>query len=136
MDMEMDLEMEICPMDKAPALAPWTYENLDWTKFKFDGSVSTETHTVAYVARHLAAYMKRKRALAAAAEERATRKQKVVEEEALSVKTAPAKINLRALAFEAFDRQKTVAQFRKDHDITYGNAHYYFRQWKKSKGVN
>ena len=121
---------EVCPLDNAPLLKPWTYESLDGRKFKFDGTVSTETHSIPYVARHLAAYVKRKRALEAAAKERAAKKAAKAKEATQSVRS---EYSLRDECFERFDLGHKVSTVAKDFAITYGNAHYYYRQWKKGR---
>lgn len=83
------------------------------------GIVSTLTHTNKQVAKSLSNYLKRVRG----------QKPTVV---SVRKRVAPGN-DLRSQAFAMFDNGSTAAAVAKQFMITYGNSHYYYRQWKKQK---
>ena len=85
------------------------------------GIVSTLTHTNKQVAKHLSQYLKRVRAMKPMKPVQVTRR-------AVSVGN-----DLRSQAFSLFDQGMTAAAVAKQFMITYGNSHYYYRQWKKQR---
>jgi hypothetical protein len=50
-------------------------------------------------------------------------------------KAHPKNMNLKAMCFATFDQSICVAEVAAKFDITYGNAHYHYRNWKKSQKV-
>lgn len=86
------------------------------------GIVSTLTHTNKQVAKSLAAYLKRVRA---------TKVSKPVD---LAVKVGDNGTSLRQQVFTMLDQGVAVSKISKQFGITYANAHYYKRAWKKLNG--
>ena len=83
------------------------------------GIVSTITHTPKQVARHFIKW----------------RNTKHPKPQQVSVRKRVAAVgnDLRSQAFSLFDQGMTAAAVAKQFMITYGNSHYYYRQWKKQR---
>jgi len=81
------------------------------------GIVSTITHTPKQVARHFIKWRNAKQPSKVTVRER----------------VAPVGNDLRSQAFSLFDQGLTAAAVAKQFMITYGNSHYYYRQWKKQR---
>jgi hypothetical protein len=81
------------------------------------GIVSTITHTPKQVARHFIKW-------------RAKNKPQQV---SVRQRVAAVGNDLRSQAFSLFDQGMTAAAVAKQFMITYGNSHYYYRQWKKQR---
>jgi hypothetical protein len=81
------------------------------------GIVSTITHTPKQVARHFVKW----------------RKKNQPQQVSVRQRVAAVGNDLRSQAFSLFDQGCTAAQVAKQFMITYGNSHYYYRQWKKQQ---
>jgi len=81
------------------------------------GIVSTITHTPKQVARHFIKW----------------RNNKKPQQVSVRQRVAAVGNDLRSQAFSLFDQGLTAAQVAKQFMITYGNSHYYYRQWKKQR---
>ena len=87
---------------------------------KEQGIVSTLTHPTKYVAKHLSQYLNR------------VRGNKPAKRTTSGITRVHAVGNdLRSQAFSLFDQGMTAGAVAKQFMITYGNSHYYYRQWKK-----